>query len=423
MSDITINVKFDYSPDLGNTPPSYPFVAHGSNVNTIDVNDQQAMKDFSKSIGWFSLWGKDVDGIDTSQVGGNALLGDWVFFRKKVGFNDVSSLHPVPLINEIEAKGTVDKSRQNSPIFVCVYVDGVQLAFIVHRNKPGDMDFQKLFGTNPKHNAVFGMKNALIPYPQNATWVNHPSYQKGKPVHNISLYKNKVNVMIDISVGSEFTLGWLAVNNSFGGSAVSPFDALDTPQSSPLFDPQLNATIKNTYPTDALAKMLGWMQSMSYQTFDAPGIKGIKSRNRNSYATSTSSPYANMPISPISSELVGNYNPNSSGEMPEFTPPDELVLPDLQGGAQWFTNVRGVLILKKNGQMLWPHEVFDLENMRKKLRTINNALETVMKASKKALVEEDKRILETQIERVEKLFEYQEQVGESIALNARIFRS
>ena len=419
MSDITVTLNFDYSVDTNFNSPTFPFTPNG--VNALDVNNVDSMSDYFKTCGWFSIWGKELDGVDTTKLGGTAFSGNdesWLYLRKSVewqpighgGTSVASSTDPV--IKSIEAKATLKKgsNRPSSPIVISMVIDGTSFAFLLH--KTTSPQTSQLLGSITDK-SQFSMKNVHVPFPANATWITHPSYQKGRKVSTLALAYNNVNIKIDIQTSNQLAIGWMAVQNPAGGSIVAPLDAQMQITASPIAqNTGLLDDIRRSYPNTAIAKLLEWAESANYITFDPPMMSTRTYQNR--YSSNKS--YA--PSAPFGDSIENTANAKA---VDTFVKPEGFELPDLPIGVMWKANLRGVIILERGGDLVWAHEVFDLFQMVQDSAAMNRTLQVENNKRKHDEIVSMIENLDIQIERVRSLLTYQEEVGNSIALQSRIF--
>lgn len=410
MSDVVITLNFDYSVDNNFNLPPFPFTPHG--VTALDVNNADAMHDYFKTCGWFSIWGKELDGVDTTKPGGAAFTGNdesWLYMRKSIEWQ-----HLVPT-NEfvpysIEAKATLKKGyRPNSPIVVSMVIDGTSFAFTLH--KVGTVSPAALLGS-VAHTSQFSMKNVHVPFPANATWLAHPQYQKGRKVSTLSLVYNNVNVKIDIQTSNQLAIGWMAVQNPSGGSIVAPLDAQTQITASPIAQNiGLLDDMRRSYPNTAIAKLIEWGESAGFIAFDPPMMSTRTYQNR----------YSNS--SKFSAAKFGEDVENTANAkaVDTFVKPEGFELPDLPIGVTWKANLRGVIIMERNGDLIWPHEAWDLFQMVQDSAALNRTLQIEGNERKRNELISMIENLDTQIERVRALLTYTEEVGNSIALQSRIF--
>lgn len=412
MSDIVVTLNFDYQNDTNFNLPPFPFTPQG--VNALDVNNVDAMQDYFKTCGWFSIWGKELDGVDTTKPGGAAFSGNdesWLYMRKSAewqpighgGTSVASSTDPV--IKSIEAKATLKKgsNRPNSPIVISMVIDGTSFAFLLHKTS-SPMTSTLLGSIADK--SQFVMKNVHVPFPANATWITHPQYQKGRKVSTLSIAYNNVNIKIDIQTSKNLAIGWMAVQNPAGGSIVAPLDAQLQIAASPIAkNTGLLDDMQRSYPNTAIAKLLEWGEAAGFITFDPPMMSTRTYQNKYS-----------------SNRFGASVEDTASAKAVDtFVKPDGFELPDLPNGVTWKANLRGVIILERAGDLVWAHEVWDLFQMVQDSAAMNRTLQ--IEGSERKRDELLSRIeeLDTQVERVRALLAYQEEVGNSIALQSRIF--
>lgn len=411
MSDVVITLNFDYLVDNNFNLPPFPFTPHG--VTALDVNNVDAMHDHLKTCGWFSIWGKELDGVDTTKPGGAAFSGNdesWLYLRKSANWITKTGVgNNEPLIGDIEAKATLKKgsNRPNSPIVISMVIDGTSFAFTLH--KVGNLSPANLLGS-VAHTSQFSMKNVHVPFPANATWITHPSYQKGRKVSTLALAYNNANVKIDIQTSNQLAIGWMAVQNPAGGSIVAPLDAQAQLMASPIVgNAALIDDMKRSYPNTAIAKLLEWGESAGYITFDSPMMSTRTHQNRYS--------------SKFSSTKFGEDIENTANAkaVDTFVKPEGIELPDLPSGVTWKANLRGVIIMERNGDLIWVHEAYDLFQMVQDSAAMNRTLQVESNERKRNELVSMIERLDEQIERVRALLAYQEEVGNSIALQSRIF--
>jgi len=403
MSDISVKLSFDYSPDTNFSPPPFPYVPNG--VNVLDINNVDAMQDYFKQCGWFSIWGKEIEGIDASKPGGSAFIGSddsWLYMRKSVEWLPVGQIVPQPIVKSIEAKANLKKgSGANSPIVISMNLDGASFAFLLHKIGSGT-NVMGLLGSN-LFQSELGLKNARIPFPANATWITHPQYQKGRKVSSLAMAFNTVNVKIDIQTNQNLVIGWMAMQNPSGGSIVGPPSGGAVHNSMPIDE------MRRSYPNTAIAKLVEWGVANNFIMFDPPMVSTRNYKKRYSQQQPNLFDSDNIESSTLSAALD------------TFVPPQELELPDLSRDVKWKLNIRGVVILEKDGQLLWPHEVFDLHQMVQDSESMGRQIAVSSNEYQKSEIEGYKDNLDKQIAKVRALFEYQAQVGESISLQSRIF--
>ena len=401
MSDVTIQLSFDYSSDTNFNLPPFPFTPQG--VNALGVNDVDAMSDYFKTCGWFSIWGKELDGVDTTKPGGAAFSGNdesWLYLRKFGTWIQTAEIcSGEPAIKSIEAKATLKKgsNRPNSPIVISMVIDGTSFAFTLH--KTGSAQTSALLG-NIADKSQFSMKNVHVPFPANVTWITHPQYQKGRKVSTLALAYNNVNIKIDIQTSNQLAIGWMAVQNPVGGSLVAPLDGQTQLTPSPIWqNPGLIDDMKRSYPNTAIAKLLEWGVSAGYITFDPPHSSKFSATKFGEDVENTSNAKA----------------------VDTFVKPEGFELPDLPAGVTWKANLRGVIILEKNGDLIWPHEAYDLFQMVQDSAALNRTLQIEGVERKRDELISMIENLDTQIERVRALLTYTESVGDSLSLQSRIF--
>jgi hypothetical protein len=165
-----------------------------------------------------------------------------------------------------------------------------------------------------------------------------------------------------------------------------------------------------SYPNTAIAKLLEWGEAAGFITFDPPMMSTRTYQKRYS-----SSPYSATKFG----EDVENTAVAKAVET--FVKPEGFELPDLPIGVTWKANLRGVIILEKGGQLLWAHEVYDLFQMIQDSAAMNRQLQIEGVERKRNELIGYIEKLDEQIERVRALLAYQEEVGNSIALQSRIF--
>lgn len=244
MSDIKIGLSFDYSHDVNFSPAPYPGVPHA--VEILDPHNIDHMVNYFKTCGWFSVWGKELEGIDVNQVGGNAFLGDnWLFMRKEVEFSENEFYSEHQFVRQIEAKTTLKNGGNAvSPVVIAMNIDGVKVAILFHKHNQ--------FIGGPCQTAEFVLKNAKIPFPANATWGTHPAYYKGCAVHNLALSTNQVDIKIEIGTSEKLDIGWLAVDDSSGGSFLKSFGGTF------VMGADIKKQLLASSPNTAIAKLVGY---------------------------------------------------------------------------------------------------------------------------------------------------------------------
>jgi len=356
MSDIKVLLKLDYSNDT-----AFSSVAPFAAVTEINPAEQRL---FFKECGWFSGWSKELTGIDLSQNGGNALLGEWAFARKTVRFCQHPLVPTAQVVDEIEMH--VDSLNiGKSPMIVGFSIDTVRVAIAIVKTDPFSAP------------SVMGNKiqNASIPYLANGAWATHPSYQKGRPVCAFSPAKNTVGIDVNCETVAGFEISFMAFETA-GDAAVF---SLNNPN--PLLEGI--AACKNPYSVVAQAYENGYKKAMI--RFDAPMGAPMAKYPRKSQAKSQT----------------------QTAPSPRFTAPDGLTMPNLPSGCKWAMNVRGIVLMEKGGELFFPHEIYDLIQME------HDAQLAVDKGDNFPM--ED-------VANVRSLFEYMESVGNGIALNYRVLR-
>lgn len=275
MSQIIIRLNFDYSLDTNFTPPVYPYVPVG--VGLLSPSNIDDMTNYWKSCGWIQAWGKELTGIDTSQVGGNALLSDsWLFLRNEIAFTEIDFYPDMQFVRAIEIKTNLKNGGNSvSPVVIAMSIDGVKLAFLLH--KTADPQTQILLG-EPCHKSELNLKNARVPSPANANWANHPRYQKGCKVSELSLAFNQANIKVEIEVEETLSIGWLAVDNMQGGSNLIALDKSNETVNPTAFmaHPSVLDNMRNCSPNSAIAHMVAWGAGQGYITFDKEAEKVLK---------------------------------------------------------------------------------------------------------------------------------------------------
>jgi len=267
MSDIKINISFDYSGDTNFTPPVYPYVPVG--VDVLSPSNIDDMTNYFKTCGWFHIWGKELTGIDATQAGGNAFLGEnWLFMRKAVEFSESDFYTGIQFVRQIEVKSNLKNGGNAvSPVVIAMSIDGVKLAFLLH--KTADAQTQILLG-DPCHRSEFSLTGARIPFPANANWANHPHYQKGCKVSTLSLAFNQVNVKIEIEVAE--SVSWIAIDDPNGGSKIGYLG--DTEYAIP--DQFPVEAMRKMSPNSAMANLVSWGAGQGYIAFDKEAEKVLK---------------------------------------------------------------------------------------------------------------------------------------------------
>lgn len=356
MADIKVVLHFNYANDS-----SFSSVPPVGTVNEIDPSNQ---KEFFKNCGWYSGWGKELTGIDLSQNGGNALIGEWMFARKTVRWTTHPLAPSALVVDEIEMH--LDSLKiGKSPMIVSFSLDSMRVAIAVVKTDPF---------VGPGTFAQNVIKNASIPYPANGAWVTHPGFQKGRPVSAFSSAKNIVDVGVHCETDAGFEVSFIAIETS-GDAAIFPPAA-----SNPLLAGV--ASCKNPYSVVAQAYDNGFHKGMIQ--FDMLVGAPMTKYPRKSQSAATPVP-----------------------ARPKFVAPDEITLPDLPSGYTWALNARGVVLLEKNGDLFFPHEVFDL------IQAEHDA---------QLSAEAGDHYPEGQVAKVRALFDYMESVGNGLALNYRVLR-
>jgi hypothetical protein len=325
----------------------------------------------------------------------------WLYFRKSIEWKNDNPHVQEPKPLKITSKANLKKTaKPQSPIVVSMTLNGTSICFSVHKTSS---PMTRPLLTNETQKGTYSIKNANIPSPANATWTTHPQYQKGRKVSNLALAYNNVNVTIDVELSNNLAIGWIAVQNPAGGSVVGPFDSTvrSIPGGLPLDE------MKRAYPNTSIAKLIEWAASQGYVTFDPP-----------TSASGFAKKYSSQPASLFSTNTEGTVNASSH----KFIAPEGFELPDLPpGGYSWDSNIRGVVILRIGDKYVWPHEVWRLDEMHRDVASIERSIAVESVERKRSELIAMKDSLDEQIDRVQALFSYEEEVGNGIALQARIF--
>lgn len=405
--DIEVKLTFDYKNDTGFVMPNYPYTPNG--VMAIDFGQVQE-KDLFKEIGWFTVWGKELDDIDMTQQGGMAFVGNdesWLFFRKHIAVQDATSISGSGTIESIIAHASLRNRGRKNPVIVALVIDGMQICMLIQKN---DSQTEKMLGNRVKESSM-KLAGASIPFPAIADWVKHPQYQKNKRVSNLSLAHHKANITIEVTVSKELSISWRAASNPMGGSFIMPPKDVVLNSDPVTSEPDLLATLGAMYPNSAIAQLVAWGEDEGYIHFDPPSNIGARAYSRK-YKTGWSDAKTD------GSDINTTTTVKASNS---FVAPEELQLPKLPSGTTWKFNVRGVIIMEKQGNLLWPHEVYNLREMTEDLASLRRNL--LVESNEKSKVELQNHISEgeAQVELVKKLFEYQKEIGDTLSLQARIF--
>lgn len=273
MSDIKTTLSFDYQNDTNFNPPIPPYVPVG--VDVLSPTNVDDMTNYFKSCGWIQAWGKELTGIDPSQLGGFAFVGDFLFMRKAVEFSENEFYSGMQFVKQIEVKSSLKNGGNAvSPVVIAMSIDGVKLAFLLH--KTADPQTRILLG-DPCQKSEFSLKNARVPFPANANWANHPRYQKGCKVSELSLAFNQTNIKIEIEVSESLSIGWLAIDKQ-GGSTITNMghDAESINPTAFFAHSSMLDNMRTYQPNSAIAHMVTWGAEQGYITFDKEAEKVLK---------------------------------------------------------------------------------------------------------------------------------------------------
>jgi hypothetical protein len=379
MADITFDVQFDYSTD-NPFPANYPHPA----VNSISTND----KDFAKNCGWLSCWGKELTGIDQTKQGGNAFEGEWLFTRKHVTI-DAGGSAVQSITCNMDAL-----NLGNSPIVASLVIDNsTRVTAIV---------LKKSLGVASPQDISVAVQSVTLPYPADFAWANHPQRPNAySPVSKHAPHIARPMMTCVVKTSVDYVCHVVLVDQS-GATQVVEHPQNIFAKGYSAFAPNANTAAANML-SEAVAS-----GAVTFSKFILTAKIGKK------YAKGGSKQQA------MSQPADSTFNAQKA--LANFVKPDEIdELPVPPKGFTWYSNVRGVLFLEGNGQVLWPHEVFDLAQMYADLVAFQHSLQIEGVESKRTWFVEKIAVIEVEIERTRTLFKYMESVADGLVLNCKAF--
>lgn len=391
MTDIEVVLDFDHSQDhffsggFSNSQPGSEIAVQGRLLPLLDPYDEKSIFDTKIGGGWFGAWGKELSGLDSSQVGGNALLGKWVFVRKHIDWCphpfDTACLVP----DKITLHATVENFGPNSPVVFVFNVDRARLAIVIGK----DTQFAP---PTLVVNQVF--KNMKVPFPANAPYATLATYTKMVDVSNLAGQCSTSSVTARIEVSKGLNIEHVATD--VNGTVVS----VEEPgQPANGVDPSYYS-LKSAIQT--AVKFIEKKVSNGL-VFDPEPVskrgkrgQGFTSGDLFDFATTAAT---------ASRSASANHEPT----LGKFFEPLELAgsLPTLPHGVNWVLNARGLVLASDGRELYMPHELFNLQEMRARhAKVISSAPDL-----------ESTETLGVEIDRVERLFEYMKSVGNGISMN------
>lgn len=339
-----------------------------------------------KMGGWFTAWGKDLDGFNKSLDNVNAFLGDWVIVKKVIHTEKMHTpAGDIVVASAIQVDFFLDESRAISPVVLGFNIDGVRGAFMILRRSDVRTVVNIPTAPNKVHCGRIGVE---IPVPVNATWSTDASFKKYKPIHKMRpQFSTSAEVDVTVQCNQSYAIGYSVIDAKTGG--MNWFFEPYPMEQSPMYygEDITNLRAYVSQADNAFSAMVALLKhpiSINEIVFDG------KQKSTLSFATHVGS--ASLPT----------YSAT-------FTPPEDLDLPEPPRGYTWALNIRGVLFLADtSGEPKWPYEVFDY-----------NQLE-----SEFAQVEIGTPLYEEMMNRMVKvaaLMDYMARVGSSITMTSKVF--
>lgn len=425
--DVVIRVDFDYSQDqdfvsnplaLDNASFSNPlskmFQANGSVASLIDIADE---KTIVKQGGWLGAWGKELTGLQPSQPGGSALLGEWVFVRKHLSWQDhplngtlnvgqVGNVRFVPkdVVLNVDAKGLGNLS----PMVVSFSIDTFRVSMVLLKEDP----YSPSSNSNV-HIYKQNFTNMVLPFPANADYVSMPNYSKTSPASDYAPLHNLVKLELKVETQQGFHISFIAIESKkklVQSQFTNPQDYLQQDQVA------CQEIVNSSNANNAVVCYLKHAELNGLISYNSPmqsptqignalgGIWGqVIQAGLGDDVDHTIDKEEEVSTSDVQSAL-------------KFIPPKDLELPDLPKGMKWGVNLRGVILISNGKKLLWPHEVWDLVKMREDLAglPVHDDLYELIEYGT------DYGTLKAQIEKVTALMEYEKSVGNSIVLSAEV---
>lgn len=394
-NDIRLKLSFDYSKDTKFVvPPASP------TLQEFNVS-QTPTRTILNGWGFFSAWGKELEGCNQASPGGAGLEGAWIFMNRDIQWTTHPEDPAAQVVSEINLLGQPPNDTPNSPIVVAFTLETVRYIVMLHKDNAVALETtENLVGTAKTSKVT--VKGTQIPYPAHANWKAVPGFSKGAMVPSAA--HNSADMLVELEVGSDLTIGVAIIDfKALGGFNNEVLLPLPLDQSL-IFDDGTLADMQAS--TSAFGAMVKWgaqASNLDLVRFDPQPVKQRRKYPGSGIEIGTDDPA--VPLFDTSKPVI-------------FEAPEGLDLPDPPEQYRFALNLRGILFLEEigvEGVPLWPYEVFDLCEFDKDIEKWEKG------ALKAGTTSRQLDYLRTQRQQIVDMFKYMEEVGYGIATSSKAF--